>query len=60
MLAEREMNEELKKTCHWKEDSDGFCYETGCGNAHVFIDGGPKENNYKYCPYCGGRLVLDE
>ena len=41
--------------CAWVADSDGT-WSTGCGNAFVFIDGGPAENGFRYCCYCGGAL----
>ena len=37
---------------HW---SDGH-WETGCGEAFNFFDGGPIENRMNYCPYCGKPL----
>ena len=44
-------------TCVWKwdEHNDDF-WDTACGESFCFIDGGPKENHTKYCPYCG-RLI---
>ena len=45
--------------CTWKQDTHlGDCYETQCGDAHIFNDGTPKDNNFKYCPYCGGEIVV--
>ena len=41
--------------CHWKQDRDGN-WETGCGNLFSFIEGGPKENDTKYCQYCGNHV----
>lgn len=43
------------RICEWKPDDDGI-YNTTCGNAFVFTDPGPKENNFKHCCYCGGEL----
>ena len=42
--------------CKWREDSSGDMWNTGCGQAFVFIDDGPKENGFKYCCYCGNVL----
>jgi len=49
--------------CEWKEDEDGVwwtdCLKKGASkdthNAFIFEDWtrGPKENGFKYCPYCG-------
>jgi len=45
--------------CIWKEengiDSDGL-YVTGCDNVFIIIEGNPKGNNFKFCPYCGKAL----
>jgi len=45
--------------CCWDSKtfgSEGDVYETGCGNDFTFIDGTPKENSFKFCPYCGGEI----
>ena len=46
---------ETPLTCTWTENEDGV-YETNCGNLFVFNDGGPVENDFRYCPYCGREL----
>lgn len=43
-------------TCTWSEDPDDGSYDTDCGNKHVFIEGTPAENGYRFCPYCGGAM----
>lgn len=45
-------------SCFWMHD-DPEGWNTGCDNKHVFFDGGPKENLYTFCPYCGGLLSLE-
>jgi len=42
--------------CGWREDVG---HESECGNAFIFNDGGPKDNRFRYCPYCG-KLILEE
>ena len=42
--------------CEWKADSDGV-YQTSCSNAFTFECDGPKDNGFKFCPYCGLRLL---
>ena len=44
--------------CTWTEDDEGN-WATACDNLHVFFEGGPSENGYKWCPYCG-RAVASE
>jgi len=48
----------MNPTCEWAMvDSDGYTiWETGCDIEFEFSDGGPKENNFKYCPYCGREI----
>ena len=41
--------------CIWTQNEDGV-YETNCDNMFVFNDGGPVENGFRYCPYCGLEL----
>ena len=33
-------------------------YETACKNAYCLADGTLKDNDHKYCPYCGGLIQL--
>ena len=44
-------------TCKWCKDGYKWEYyeywETGCDNLFQFHAGGPKENHFKFCPYCG-------
>ena len=43
--------------CVWTFSNDDDCYwATDCGHSFQFIDGGPKENSMKFCPYCGHKL----
>ena len=39
-------------------DSEGE-YDTGCGQKHYFLSGDIKENDYKYCPFCGAMIIDD-
>lgn len=50
---------EVKKPCKWTVDGDGVWY-TECGNAFVFDTGGPADNKFKVCPYCGGALMEEK
>ena len=45
--------------CKWTLDSDpdgNENWSTDCGNMFVFTNGGIKENEFVYCPYCGGII----
>ena len=41
-------------TCLWSEDGDGVWWACDA-NAVEFKEGGPMENIFKYCPFCGKR-----
>lgn len=45
--------------CNWQlTDDDNMIYESACGEAWVFNDGGPKENNVRFCQGCGKPVNL--
>ena len=45
----------MNDTCKWGKN--GFAledyWETGCENLFQFINGGPEQNHFEFCPYCG-------
>lgn len=43
------------KFCSWSRTADGF-WETDCKNAFNFENGGPVEDGFNFCPYCGKRI----
>lgn len=43
--------------CVWKYDDEEDYYETSCGHLQVIMGGTPTENGYKFCPYCGRKIV---
>ena len=49
--------------CVWtpmdSEDMPGT-YDTACGRAWSFVDGGPVENDYHFCHGCGKRVEVKE
>lgn len=49
----------MSDKCRWlqEEAPDGDSYHhTSCDNYPYFIEGGIKDNRYKYCPYCGKEI----
>ena len=45
-------------TCEWTHNDDDGYWDTSCGEAWRFDDGGPKENNMNFCPCCGKTLRI--
>lgn len=51
-------HENQNTNCFWEPDDYGN-WDTKCGECHIFYHGyGPKENKHDYCPYCGGRILI--
>lgn len=45
--------------CEWKQhEREIDVYFTECGQAHIFVDGNPEENNHVFCPYCGKKIKI--
>ena len=45
--------------CEWKlEDKEANLYLTGCHQRQLIFEGTPKENGYRYCPYCGKKIKI--
>ena len=59
-MSALEIIEKLDKSpCVWKEEKDidtCYVYASGCDNPFEFVDGNPKDNNFKFCPFCGGEI----
>ncbi len=45
--------------CGWKHDGERN-YDTDCFGRFTLITGTPKQNKMDYCPYCTGRIVVEE
>lgn len=57
VLSERENN----KLCHWSYHDDPDYHWSGtCGMAWQFLDGGPVENKFSFCPKCGNPIVVQK
>jgi len=42
--------------CDWQQEEDGQ-WETDCRKIFEFTVGGPSDNGFKFCPYCGKLLT---
>ena len=52
----------VPRECGWKcaGEFDPDTWETNCGHAWTFVDGGPKDNNVNFCMYCGNKVAAQE
>ena len=49
----------MKDKCVWEyTTNDMDYYETSCNNAFQF-NYGEKDDNFKYCPYCGKEIEVE-
>ena len=46
--------------CEWEYNDSEYYFESSCKHLHIFMPGGPKENEYRFCPYCGKRIKVVE
>ena len=42
--------------CKWKYNDSEYYFESSCKHLHIFMSDGPKENEYRFCPYCGKKI----
>jgi hypothetical protein len=56
LRAEREGLLKPPAPCIWTEDENGD-WASACGNAYVFYSGGPRDNAFVFCCFCGHPLV---
>ena len=47
-----------KKVCVWKHDDwdETDSFETSCDQEFLLTEGGLKDNQIKYCPFCGKTI----
>jgi DNA-directed RNA polymerase subunit RPC12/RpoP len=52
---------ETDRICQWTDEQDDYSnlWATECGHTWEFMNDGPTENKTKFCPYCGGRIVVE-
>lgn len=57
----RDLQSKSEEVCEWKLfDEETNAYNTTCGGAFWFNDVSPKDNGFKYCPYCGRKIKVVE
>ena len=44
--------------CEWKYNDSEYYFESSCKHLHIFMSDGPKENEYRFCPYCGKKIKI--
>ncbi|MEL5338364.1 hypothetical protein PTR34_23940 [Serratia nevei] len=49
---------EIPDGCQWTYDEQDYKWDSGCGEAWMFSDGGPVENGVKFCQGCGKPVLL--
>ena len=49
-------------TCPWELEThyEDEYWVTRCENTFMFSAGGPEENGFEHCPYCGKRIQVIE
>ncbi|MBO1505208.1 hypothetical protein JKX24_16450 [Serratia proteamaculans] len=48
----------VSQGCKWTYDENDYKWDSGCGEAWMFSDGGPTENGVKFCQSCGKTVLL--
>ena len=50
---------QAQDACNWSlMDEDNGVWESACGEAWTFIDGGPQDNNVRFCQGCGKPVAI--
>lgn len=44
--------------CEWEYNDSEYYFESSCKHLHIFMSDGPKENEYRFCPYCGKKIKI--
>ncbi len=55
-----EARESRRASCEWTHDEVHGAWDAGCGGKWEFSDGGPAENKARFCPFCGGKINVNE
>lgn len=54
------VNNMTRSDCVWTRDPNYEYWSAGCGLEWSLDDGDPADNGMKFCPACGGALVVGE
>lgn len=46
--------------CEWEYNDAEYYWESSCKHLHIFMSDGPKENEYRFCPYCSKKIKVVE
>lgn len=52
------LDQPVSQGCDWTYDEHDYKWDSGCGEAWMFSDGGPTENGVKFCQSCGKPVLL--
>ena len=47
------------EVCIWTYNEEGDLWDTRCNEMFHFNDGTPIENDFRFCPYCGKKLLYE-
>ena len=59
MVEGESMDRKVK--CEWESEDDDIYsrdWSTECNNMFEFTDGNPTDNDFKFCPFCGGEIII--
>ena len=57
-LRNLKYNKHKDDACEWKYNDAEYYWESSCDHLHIFMSDGPKENEYRFCPYCGKKIKI--
>jgi len=59
-IVERQLEKERAAPCCWEWDDHHDYYDTTCGTGCCLEEGTIVENDYRWCPFCGGKIIDGE